>query len=155
MSAHLTIDMQIASTSQYLPSKDEFHTWAAAAVGNLREHAEISLRIVDLEEGTALNKHWRNKNTPTNVLSFPSDLPPELGLPLLGDIVICAPVIEREASQQHKQLQSHWAHMVIHGILHLLGFDHLDDQQAEIMETLEKNIMETLNFCDPYKDDDS
>ncbi len=154
MSAQVYIDLQIASISKQLPALAEIQQWATAAVGERRDEAEISVRIVDTEEGADLNEHWRNKTGPTNVLSFPSDLPPELELPLLGDLVICAPVVERESEQQGKGLKAHWAHMVVHGTLHLLGYDHIEDQQADIMESLETQIMATLGFPDPYRDDD-
>ena len=154
MSAQVTVDLQVASDSQHLPSLDELQVWATAAVGSVRHEAEISLRIVDIKEGAELNEQWRNKSGPTNVLSFPSDLPPELELPLLGDLVVCAPVVEKEAQQQSKQLQAHWAHMIVHGTLHLLGYDHIEDQQAEKMESLETAIMKALGFPDPYQDDD-
>ncbi|MET4696226.1 rRNA maturation RNase YbeY [Endozoicomonas lisbonensis] len=150
MSASVFIDIQIASDSQLLPSEQDFQHWAEAAVGSHRDEAEISLRIVDTEEGAELNQQWRQKQGPTNVLSFPSELPPELELPLLGDLVVCAPVVEREAGEQNKSLQAHWAHMIVHGTLHLLGYDHIDDSEAEAMEALETKIVKSLGFPDPY-----
>ena len=150
MSANVFIDIQIASDSQRLPSEQDFQQWAEAAVGSHRDEAEISLRIVDTEEGAELNQQWRQKQGPTNVLSFPSELPAELELPLLGDLVVCAPVVEREAGEQKKSLQAHWAHMIIHGTLHLLGYDHIDDSEAEAMEALETEIVKSLGFPDPY-----
>lgn len=150
----ITIDLQAASDSAHLPTEQELTQWAAAAVHanvkNLRDEAEISIVIVDADEGRELNSQWRGKDYATNVLSFPSNLPAELGLPLLGDLVICAPVVEREAEEQGKTLSSHWAHMVIHGTLHLLGYDHIEDNEAEEMEALETEIMQTLGFNDPY-----
>ncbi|MDD7805638.1 MAG: rRNA maturation RNase YbeY [Endozoicomonas sp. (ex Botrylloides leachii)] len=153
MSARVVVDLQVATDNQHLPTLDALQAWTTAAIGNRRDSAEISLRIVDLKEAADLNQQWRNKSGPTNVLSFPANLPPELSLPLLGDLVICAPVIEKEAKQQDKELQAHWAHIIIHGTLHLLGYDHIDDQQASEMESLEIKIMEILGFPDPYKDD--
>ncbi|UYM14080.1 rRNA maturation RNase YbeY [Endozoicomonas euniceicola] len=150
MSANVFIDIQIASDSQRLPGEQDFQQWAEAAVGSHRDEAEISLRIVDTEEGAELNQQWRQKQGPTNVLSFPSELPAELELPLLGDLVVCAPVVEREAGEQKKSLQAHWAHMIIHGTLHLLGYDHIDDSEAEAMEALETEIVKSLGFPDPY-----
>ena len=150
MSANVLIDIQIASDSQSLPSEQDFQHWAEAAVGSHRDEAEISLRIVDTEEGAELNQQWRQKQGPTNVLSFPSDLPAELELPLLGDLVACAPVVEREAGEQNKSLQAHWAHMIVHGTLHLLGYDHIDDNEAEEMEALETRVVKSLGFPDPY-----
>lgn len=151
MTAQVHVDIQIASDSQQLPETAELELWAAAAVEQHRDEAEISLRIVDLEEGAELNKQWRQKDGPTNVLSFPSDLPEELELPLLGDLVICAPVVEREAQEQSKALKAHWAHMMVHGTLHLLGYDHIENDEAEEMEALETVIIQKLGFPDPYK----
>lgn len=157
MTAKVWIDIQIASDSDSLPSTNDFQRWAEAAVGEHaveknRDEAEISLRIVDVEEGAELNRQWRQKKGPTNVLSFPSDLPPELEVSLLGDLVVCAPVVEREASEQNKTLQAHWAHMIVHGTLHLLGYDHIEDSDAEDMEALETVIVQNLGFPDPYKE---
>ncbi|MGB1270900.1 MAG: rRNA maturation RNase YbeY [Endozoicomonas sp.] len=146
------IDIQVNSTSAQLPSPEEIEKWASMAVGKHRQEAEISLLVVDTEEGTRLNRQWRNKEEPTNVLSFPSDLPEALKLPLLGDLVICAPVVEREAGEQKKSLTSHWAHMIVHGTLHLLGYDHIEDNQALEMENLETVIMQKLGFPDPYQE---
>ena len=114
--------------------------------------ASVSVRIVDAEEGRALNQRWRERDRPTNVLSFPADLPPELELPLLGDLVLCAPVVLREAAEQGKRAEDHWAHLVIHGVLHLLGMDHQDDAEAEEMEQREREILATLGIGDPYAD---
>ncbi|KEQ16847.1 rRNA maturation RNase YbeY [Endozoicomonas numazuensis] len=155
MSSDVYVDIQIASESSSLPSETDFQQWAMAAVGSHREEAEISLRIVDIEEGTELNQQWRQKTGPTNVLSFPSDLPESLNLPLLGDLVICAPVVEREAREQDKTLQAHWAHMMVHGTLHLLGYDHIEDDEAEAMESLETTILQDLGFPDPYQSEKS
>ncbi len=150
-----SIDLQVASESNAVPSESQLQQWAAAAVNKTtdsspREAAEISIRIVDTEEGAELNHQWRNKDYATNVLSFPSDLPPELGLPLLGDLVICAPVVEREAKEQAKSLDAHWAHMTVHGTLHLLGYDHIEEDEAEVMESMETAILAELGFPDPY-----
>ena len=150
--ARVHIDLINNSNSKQLPGLSDLELWATAAVGQQREEAEISLLIVDEAEGAELNQQWRNKNGPTNVLSFPSDLPAELGLPLLGDLVICAPVVAKEALEQKKSLSSHWAHMVVHGTLHLLGFDHIDDDQAEEMESLEADILARIGYPDPYQD---
>ena len=149
------IDLQINSDSSDLPALEELEQWAKAAVAEHREEAEISILIVDTEEGAELNQQWRGKEGPTNVLSFPSDLPEELQLPLLGDLVICAPVVEREAKEQKKTLKSHWAHMIVHGTLHLLGYDHIQDDEADEMESLETTIMQQLSYPDPYLYDES
>ncbi|WP_325027392.1 rRNA maturation RNase YbeY [Microbulbifer pacificus] len=148
--AGVFIDVQRATRQTNLPADDDLARWATAAVGDHRPEAEISLRIVDEGESEALNSQYRGKSKPTNVLSFPADIPEELGLPLLGDLVICAPVVALEAEQQHKALNAHWAHMVVHGTLHLLGYDHIADDEAEIMENLETRIMLQLGFHDPY-----
>ncbi len=145
------IDIQVNSDSSQIPDKQDLTRWVSAAVKNHRNDAEVSLLIVDTEEGAELNKQWRGKEGPTNVLSFPSDLPEELQLPLLGDLIICAPVVEREAEEQAKTLESHWAHMMVHGTLHLLGYDHIDDTEAEVMEALETTILNQLGFPDPYQ----
>ena len=149
--ADITLDVQRATSYPSVPGDDDLARWAAAAVGDHRAEAEISLRIVDEEESQALNRQYRGKDKPTNVLSFPADIPPELGLPLLGDLVICAQVVAREAEQQHKALSAHWAHMVVHGTLHLLGYDHIEDDEAEIMESLETRILAGLGIDDPYR----
>ncbi|WP_299591485.1 rRNA maturation RNase YbeY [uncultured Microbulbifer sp.] len=149
--ADIVLDVQRATSLSSLPGDQDLVRWAAAAVGAHRAEAEISLRIVDEEESQALNSQYRGKHKPTNVLSFPADIPEELGLPLLGDLVICAQVVAREAEQQHKALSAHWAHMVVHGTLHLLGYDHIEDDEAEIMENLETRILAGLGFSDPYQ----
>ena len=150
--ARVHIDLINNSDSTQLPKLSDLQNWATAAVDQRRAEAEISLLIVDEAEGAELNLQWRNKSGPTNVLSFPSDLPAELGLPLLGDLIICAPVVAREAREQKKSLNSHWAHMMVHGTLHLLGFDHIDDDQAEEMESLETDILARIGYPDPYQD---
>lgn len=146
----IVLDVQRATSLSSLPTDEALTCWATAAVGTHQASAEISLRIVDEAESQALNSQYRGKDKPTNVLSFPADIPPELGLPLLGDLVICAQVVAREAEQQHKALSAHWAHMVVHGTLHLLGYDHIEDDEAEIMENLETRILAQLGIADPY-----
>ena len=146
----LCLDLQVASNADNLPSQEQLQLWAGRALQGRRQQAELSVRIVDEEESQALNHQYRHQDKPTNVLSFPADLPPELELPLLGDLVICAPVVAREAAEQHKELAAHWAHMVVHGTLHLLGFDHIGDAEAEAMEQLETEIVQALGFPAPY-----
>ena len=114
------VDVIINSTSTQLPQQADLEKWVAAAVAPHQDEAEVSVLIVDAEEGAELNAQWRGKQGPTNVLSFPSDLPAELNLPLLGDLIVCAPVVEQEAQEQSKTLQAHWAHMMIHGTLHVI-----------------------------------
>ena len=115
------------------------------------EKIELTIRIVDEDEARKLNKKWRQHPYPTNILSFPLECPFPLEIPLLGDLVICAPIVNQEAAKQHKTLEAHWAHLVVHGILHLLGYDHLDEAQAQIMESLEIQILHDLGFPNPYE----
>ncbi len=148
------IDIQNASTCEPIPSEDAFKHWVIAALegADTDLDKELTVRIVDEEESQSLNLQYRGKDKPTNVLSFPCDLPPEVDIPLLGDLVICAQIVQREADEQNKQVTSHWAHMVVHGTLHLLGFDHIDDSEAEQMESLETNIITAMGFPAPYED---
>jgi probable rRNA maturation factor len=148
---NLILDIQRAC-SDPVPEEEDLRSWIAAALTNQAQggDTEISLRIVDSAEMARLNNAYRGKDGPTNVLSFPAELPAELGLPLLGDIVICAPVVKAEAAAQHKPLAAHWAHMAVHGTLHLLGYDHIEEQEANTMETLESEILASLNYPCPY-----
>ena len=137
-----------------VPAAASFRRWVAAALeGRIRE-ADLAIRIVGSREGRALNRHYRGRDYATNVLSFPADLPeglPEgVRMPLLGDLVICAPVVAREAREQGKPLAAHYAHLTVHGVLHLLGWDHGDDVEAEAMEQLERSILAGLGVADPY-----
>ncbi len=137
------------------PSDADIQGWVEAALRHeKRNEAELTLRIVDEAESAALNGQYRNKHYPTNVLSFSYDIPAEVEMNLLGDLVICAPVVQGEAAEQGKQEQAHWAHMIIHGILHLLGFDHLDDEAAKKMEEHEIAILAELTFPNPYETTD-
>lgn len=147
---NLQVDIQSVS-SEPAPEEEDIRRWISAALHQHPEDAELTVRIVDIDEMTTLNQTYRGKSGPTNVLSFPSDLPAELELPLLGDIVICAPVVAREATEQHKQALAHWAHMTVHGTLHLLGYDHLDEAEALAMESLETAILATLDYPCPYQ----
>ncbi len=139
-----------------LPSATSFRKWAAAALDSRIREADLAIRIVGTKEGRALNRHYRGKDYATNVLSFPAELPeglPEgVHLPLLGDLVLCAPVIAREAREQKKALNAHYAHLTVHGVLHLLGWDHEDEREAECMEQLEREILDALGIDDPYLD---
>jgi probable rRNA maturation factor len=139
-----------------LPAAVSFRRWVAAALdGRIRE-ADLAIRIVDAKEGRALNRHYRGKDYATNVLSFPAEvaegvkLPKGVKMPLLGDLVLCAPVIAREAREQGKPLNAHYAHLTVHGALHLLGWDHEDECDAECMEKLEREILAGLGIDDPY-----
>ncbi|MBW9257882.1 MAG: rRNA maturation RNase YbeY [Candidatus Thiodiazotropha sp. (ex. Lucinisca nassula)] len=150
----LNLEIQrIAEASEASPSDQQLAAWTEAALAESNDQVEMVIRIVDAPESQQLNRDYRGKNRPTNVLSFPFESPPEVALPLLGDLVICAPVVSTEARQQNKTLEAHWAHMVVHGTLHLLGYDHQDDQQAQLMEDKERQILQTLNFSDPYTDE--
>ncbi|MBB1268954.1 rRNA maturation RNase YbeY [Shewanella sp. SR44-3] len=152
MSLDLNLDLQIAVENNQLPSQADFDTWVRTALGNTLDTAELTIRLVEIAESQALNLGYRGKDKPTNVLSFPFEAPPGMELPLLGDLVICVAVVEQEALEQNKPLQAHWAHMVIHGCLHLLGYDHIIDQEAEEMESLETQLIEGLGFSNPYKE---
>lgn len=150
----ITVDIDNVSANKNVPSHSELASWCEhVLIRESKIDAELSIRIVDKDEIQQLNKNYRNKNKPTNVLSFPADLPEAVQLPLLGDIIICAPIVEEEALAQQKELKSHWAHMLIHGTLHLLGHDHIDDNEAEIMEATEIQLMNGLGFVSPYRDD--
>ncbi|WP_374473900.1 rRNA maturation RNase YbeY [Arenimonas sp.] len=133
-----------------LPSAASFRKWAAAAAQGRIRRADLAIRLVDAKEGRALNRHYRGKDYATNVLSFPADLPEGVDLPLLGDLVICAPVVAKEAQDQGKSLAAHYAHLTVHGVLHLLGMDHEDEREAEAMERLEREILAGLGLPDPY-----
>ena len=140
-----------------IPDADELERVATAAAEDFTGDAEITVRIVDSEESRELNSQYRGRDCPTNVLSFPYEYPegfPEPEERLLGDLVICKPVVEREAQEQHKELSHHYAHMVVHGCLHLLGFDHITDDEAEEMEGIERRVMTPkLHRPDPYAQD--
>jgi probable rRNA maturation factor len=149
----LILDLQLATALSTVPSQPQFEQWLHAALREEccnKDEIELTIRIVDETEGQMLNRDYRGKDYPTNVLSFPADLPEEVDIPLLGDLVICAPVIAREANEQNKTLDAHWAHMVIHGTLHLLGYDHMTEEEAEVMEALETKILHKLGYADPY-----
>ncbi len=135
-----------------MPAPASFRRWAEAALraAKRRKPAELSIRIVDVDEGRALNRNYRGKDYATNVLSFPAELPPGVTAPLIGDLAICAPVVRREAAEQDKTPRDHWAHLTIHGVLHLLGYDHIDDAEAIIMEALETRVLADLGIADPY-----
>ncbi len=145
------IDVEVNSSSTKIPSVENIELWIRAALqSDELNQAEVSVYVVDEAESQELNAQYRGKDKPTNVLSFPADIPDEIGIPLLGDLVVCAPVVEREALEQGKSLEAHWAHMLIHGTLHLLGYDHIDDDEADVMEALETRLITQLNFPAPY-----
>ncbi|HCJ28046.1 MAG TPA: rRNA maturation RNase YbeY [Pseudomonas sp.] len=146
----IELDVQCASSGA-VPDEADLRRWCALALRQRKGDSELTIRLVDEEEGRELNHTWRQKDYATNVLSFPADVPDELlDIPLLGDLVICVPVVEREAVEQGKALPAHWAHLVIHGCLHLLGYDHIEDDEAEEMEGLERQLLAELGHADPY-----
>ncbi|AHM72880.1 rRNA maturation RNase YbeY [Yersinia hibernica] len=149
--SQVILDLQIAcADSQGLPTEADFQHWLEAVLPQFQEIAEVTIRVVDEAESHELNLTYRGKDKPTNVLSFPFEAPPEIELPLLGDLIICRQVVEQEAVEQEKALLAHWAHMVVHGSLHLLGYDHIVDDEAEEMESIETEIMQSLGYPDPY-----
>ncbi|HFE38519.1 MAG TPA: rRNA maturation RNase YbeY [Gammaproteobacteria bacterium] len=133
-----------------LPDDRHLKDWVNAALSDLPEVSDMTIRVVDEAEILMLNNTYRHKNYLTNVLSFPADIPAEVGLSILGDVVICAEVVRKEAIEQQKKLDAHWAHMVVHGTLHLLGYDHLNDEDAEAMETKEIEILACFGYPNPY-----
>lgn len=147
----LSLDIQRASTAHGQPGDAALRRWARAALAGLDGSYALTLRLVDTQESAALNGTYRRKSGPTNVLSFPCEAQPGLRTRLLGDVVICAPVVEREAREQAKMPHAHWAHMVVHGVLHLRGYDHLTDVDAGAMETLETETLSRLGYPDPYE----
>jgi len=146
----VTLDIQHVYDGA-VPDATLIQAWAESALRQVNEDCELSIRLVDEPESANLNKTYRGKAGPTNVLSFPFETDIELVPVLLGDLVICAPVVEREAKEQAKLSEHHWAHMVIHGCLHLLGYDHIDDEDAVEMETLETQILTSMAIKDPYQ----
>jgi len=144
------IDVQYAIQDDSVPGQEDFWRWANAALQGRQDDPELTIRVVDQAESTSLNEKYRGKQGATNVLSFPADVPLEIAGNLLGDLVICAPVVEEEAIAQEKNLDSHWAHMVIHGVLHLIGYDHSSVAAADAMESLEVEILANLDYPNPY-----
>ncbi|KAA1190692.1 rRNA maturation RNase YbeY [Photorhabdus heterorhabditis] len=145
------LDLQIACENlQGLPEETLFQRWLDGVLPQFQSESEVTIRIVDEAESHDLNLTYRGKDKPTNVLSFPFESPPTVDLPLLGDLIICRQVVEKEAEEQQKTVEEHWAHMVVHGCLHLLGYDHIEDDEAEEMESLETEIMQKLGYSDPY-----
>ena len=145
---NVIIDLQIACQhTDNLPTETQIQQWANAAIRPQTLEPEITIRIVDEAESHDLNLTYRGKDKPTNVLSFPFECPDEVELPLLGDLVICRQVVELEATEQGKPLEAHWAHMVVHGCLHLLGYDHIEDDEAEEMEGHGNRNYDFSRFC--------
>ena len=160
MSAAAEVDLQVACRTRRVPSASEIRSWIADAIAQAGRApagvVEVVVRVVGERESRALNYRFRKQDRPTNVLAFPAAAPEELGhlppgesLPL-GDLAICAPVLEREAAEQGKAPEAHWAHLVVHGTLHLLGFDHKSEEDAAEMEGLERRILAARGIADPY-----
>ncbi len=144
------VNLQLATEVERLPGEAEFSRWVNAALVDAVD-AEVSLRVVDAAEGAALNRRYRASAKPTNVLAFPAGIAVEQGRSLLGDIVICAPVVVAEAARQGKSAEAHWAHLVVHGTLHLQGFNHENEADADIMEGREVDILARLGYSNPYE----
>lgn len=146
----IELDLQIACDNENIPEKCAFEQWLQASLGQYNKPFELTIRLVNLNESQSLNHQYRGKEKPTNVLSFPFEVPEGIELALLGDLVICADIVEQEAKEQGKSLTAHWAHMVVHGCFHLLGYDHINDDEADEMEALEIDILAKLGFNNPY-----
>ena len=151
------VDVEVACEAANLPAAADFQRWAeaalaAAAASEHRGTGDIAIRLVEADEIQQLNRDYRHKDKPTNVLSFPFDMPEGIEgvAPILGDLAICAAVVAQEAEEQGKPLAAHWAHMVVHGTLHLLGYDHIEDDEADVMEALEIAVLQQLGFDNPY-----
>jgi probable rRNA maturation factor len=148
------IDLQVACTPTELPTKEQFQLWVDTALAEVssepKQEFELTIRLVNNEESQQLNMQYRGKDKPTNVLSFPFEVPEGVELNLLGDLIICIEVMKQEAQEQNKALFDHWAHLVIHGCLHLVGFDHISDTEAVEMESIETSILKKLGISDPY-----
>lgn len=150
MNIDLDVQYTVSEDDGEPPSPVAIRGWVEAVLQGRRDEAELTIRIVDTDEIQRLNRNYRHQDKPTNVLSFPFEAPTGVDLPLLGDVVICAAVVMREAHAQGKSEQAHWAHMVVHGVLHLLGYDHMEEQEAGEMEGLEAEILQRLGIADPY-----
>lgn len=149
----IRVELQVVDNADSVPDEKHFSLWASAAAAGRADQGELSIRVIDEAESQSLNSRYRDRPYATNVLAFPATLPDELGLPLLGDLAICRDVIEREAREQGKEPEAHWAHMVVHGTLHLLGYDHQTRTQAHAMEGLEVQVLQRLGYADPYAPD--
>ncbi|MFC3031758.1 rRNA maturation RNase YbeY [Pseudoalteromonas fenneropenaei] len=150
---NLDLDLQLACEFDNLPSAAQFQLWAEKALVDYKAEAEMTIRIASAEESQALNRDYRGKDKPTNVLSFPFEAPPGIELPLIGDLIICPEVVLAESVEQEKTFHDHFAHMVVHGCLHLLGFDHINEEDALEMESIEKQVLADLGISDPYRDE--
>ena len=151
LAANFAIEVQHASAEMELPADELLHDWAMLVLKQQGRAGSVVIRLVDEDEIKQLNHQYRHKNAATNVLSFPFETPAQVEDDHLGDLVICAPVVNREAHEQGKPLEWHWAHMVIHGVLHLLGYDHINDEDAAIMEQHEIQMLQQLGINNPYE----
>jgi len=149
-----SLDFQIVSESKIIPQQVLFKTWVDAVLKDETQDSEIVIRIVDEEEMILFNEQYRGKQGSTNILSFPFEAPEGMDSDLLGDLLLCASVVEAEAQQQNKMLAHHWAHMIVHGVLHLIGYDHIKDKEAEEMEALEIKILKSIKIDNPYEERD-
>lgn len=147
---NIVVDVQYATEQSALPQETQVSRWVETALDGLRNEVELTVRIVDEDEGRALNERWRGGSGATNVLSFPAGDASKVVPGLLGDIVICAPLVAAEAAAQGKPVEDHWAHLIIHGVLHLLGYDHVEDNEAQVMEALEIETLAGLGIRNPY-----
>ena len=151
------IDFQSScSNTDNLPTLEQLQIWVQKALSGAQytqDEAEVTVRFVDNAEIQDLNKTYRHKDYPTNILSFPFECPDGVELPLLGDLIIAKAVVEKEALEQQKTLEEHYAHLIVHGVLHLLGYDHIESEDAAIMEPLEISIVQSLGYDNPYKDE--
>ncbi len=152
----IELDYQNVCSVDDIPTEQQCQNWLEQFLPEFQQMSELTVRIVDEAESQQLNNDYRGKNKPTNVLSFPFEvpegLPEDVDFPLLGDLIICAQVVNREAVEQNKTSEAHWAHMLLHGSLHLLGYDHIEDEEAEEMEFLETKILQKMGFPNPYND---
>ncbi|MCF6252302.1 MAG: rRNA maturation RNase YbeY [Methylococcaceae bacterium] len=146
------LDFQVVSQSNSIPSIDQFQSWIDVVLSDESIDSEIVVRIIDEAEMTQFNEQYRDKIGPTNILSFPFDVPEGIASILLGDLLVCAPIIEKESLQQNKIIDHHWAHIIVHGVLHLLGHDHIDECDAKEMEALEIKILRKIKIKNPYEE---
>ena len=152
----MDVDLDIQREVEGLPKDQELVKWVKEVL-KLEQHGdtELTIRFVSEEESAELNNQYRNKKNSTNILSFPFEMPEEVELDLLGDLIVCSDIVKKEAAEQQKEELAHWAHMIVHGTLHLLGYDHLTDTEASIMETKEIKILSQLGYSDPYRELDA
>ena len=147
----ISVDIQTVCEHPHLPSDEQIQSWVETVLLPYNRSFELTVRLVTTNESQTLNLQYRGKDKPTNVLSFPFEVPEGIELDLLGDIIICADVVEQEAKEQSKTLDAHWAHMIVHGCLHLLGFDHIEQEEAEEMESIEIEALAKIGYANPYE----